>query len=169
MPQRDGRARSTTGLVIRNLIFTALVPGTAAVYVPWLILGGSHARPAAWPACAVIAAGVALYGWCISSFTTVGRGTPAPWDAPPRFVAAGPYRWVRNPMYISALTVVLGEAALFLSLSLLLYAGAMAIFFHLFVIGYEEPTLLGRFGATYADYRRNVRRWLPRPPRVTSG
>jgi len=74
----------------------------------------------------------------------------------------GPYRWVRNPIYIAALLVVLGEAWLFLSLSLLKYAVVMAIFFHLFVTGYEEPTLYRRFGETYAEYRRTVPRWIPR-------
>jgi protein-S-isoprenylcysteine O-methyltransferase Ste14 len=68
-------------------------------------------------------------------------------------------------MYISALLVVVGEAWLFHSLSLLVYAGAAAICFQLFVIGYEEPTLGRRFGDTYAEYRRTVPRWISRPPR----
>jgi protein-S-isoprenylcysteine O-methyltransferase Ste14 len=98
---------------------------------------------------------------------SVGHGTPGPWDAPRRFMAAGPYRWVRNPMYISALLVVLGEAWLLLSLSLLVYGGALAAFFHLFVIGYEEPALRRTFGETYETYRRTVPRWIPRPrPRL---
>jgi len=67
-------------------------------------------------------------------------------------------------MYIAALLVVIGEAWLFRSLPLLTYAGAAAIYFHLFVIGYEEPALRGRFGETYAEYRRTVQRWIPRPP-----
>jgi protein-S-isoprenylcysteine O-methyltransferase Ste14 len=68
-------------------------------------------------------------------------------------------------MYISALLVVIGEAWLFRSLPLLAYAGGAAIFFQLFVIGYEEPALRRRFGETYAEYRRTVPRWIPRPPR----
>jgi len=83
-------------------------------------------------------------------------------------VAAGPYRWVRNPIYLAALLVVLGEAWLFLSLPLLAYAGVMAVSFHLFVTGYEEPVLGRRFGRAYAEYRRTVPRWIPRPPRHTS-
>ncbi len=73
-------------------------------------------------------------------------------------------RWARNPIYLAALLVVGGEAWLFLSLPLLVYAGAMAVFFHLFVIGYEEPTLRRRFGETYVEYLRTVSRWIPRPP-----
>jgi protein-S-isoprenylcysteine O-methyltransferase Ste14 len=163
--------RETGGvsLALRNLFFTIVMPGTAAVYVPWLILDGSGAEPApmAWPAIVLIALGAALYAWCVWAFATVGRGTPAPWDAPRRFVAVGPYRWVRNPMYIAVLVVVIGVAWLFLSLPLLAWAGVLALAFHLFVVAYEEPTLTRTFGETYIAYRRAVRRWLPMPPRST--
>jgi protein-S-isoprenylcysteine O-methyltransferase Ste14 len=157
----------TLGLVIRNLVFTAVVPGLGGTWVPWWILTrhGHIATPAAWVAAPVIAAGVALYVWCVWNFAAVGRGTPGPWDAPSLVVAAGPYRWVRNPIYIAALLIVLGEAWLFTSLPLLAYAGVMAAFFHLFVTGYEERTLSRRFGSTYLEYRRTVPRWILRPPR----
>jgi protein-S-isoprenylcysteine O-methyltransferase Ste14 len=109
-------------------------------------------------------AGAALYLWCVWNFAAVGGGTPGLWDAPSRVVATGPYRWVRNPIYIGALLVVLGEAWLFMSLPVLAYAGAMAVFFHLFVTGYEERRLGRRFGRTYLEYRREVPRWIPRRP-----
>jgi protein-S-isoprenylcysteine O-methyltransferase Ste14 len=80
-------------------------------------------------------------------------------------VAVGPYRWVRNPIYLAALLVVLGESWLFLSLTVFAYAGLAAIFFHLFVIAYEGPTLRDRFGQRYAAYRHAVPRWVPRRPR----
>ena len=118
-------------------------------------------RAAAWEAVPVIAAGTALYVWCVWNFAAVGRGTPGPWDAPSRCVAAGPYRWVRNPIYVAALLIVLGEAWLFMSLWLVAYAGAMAVFFHLFVTGYEERTLRRRFGRTYLEYQHTVSRWIP--------
>jgi protein-S-isoprenylcysteine O-methyltransferase Ste14 len=154
-------------LALRNLLFTVVVPGSGAVWIPWWILtrGRMPPEPAGWPAVAVIAAGAALYFSCLWVFAFVGKGTPGPWDPPRRFVAVGPYRWVRNPIYIAALLVVVGEAWLFLSPRLLVYAGAVAIFFHLLVIVYEEPTLRRRFGETYAEYRRTVPRWIPRPPR----
>jgi len=156
----------TLSLIVRNLVFTVVVPGLGGVLVPWWILarhGG--ATPAVWEATVVIAAGAALYVWCVWNFAAVGDGTPGLWDAPSRVVAAGPYRWVRNPIYLAALLVVLGEAWLFMSLPVLAYAGAMAVFFHLFVTGYEEPRLARRFGSTYLEYRRTVPRWIPRPPR----
>lgn len=157
----------TFGLFVRNLVFTVVVPGLGGVLVPWWILthDGHTASPAAWEAAPVIAAGTALYVWCVWNFAAIGHGTPGPWDAPKRVVAVGPYRWVRNPIYIAALLVVLGGAWLFLSLPLLAYAGAMAVCFHLFVIGYEEPTLRRRFGSTYLEYQRKVPRWIPHPPR----
>lgn len=154
-------------LVIRNLIFTFVVPGTGALVIPWgiLTLGGPTPGPVAWPGAVPIVVGVAVYLACLRLFATVGRGTPGPWDAPRRVVATGPYRWVRNPIYIGVLLVLVGEAWLFLSLPLLVYAGAAAVAFHAFVVGYEEPTLLRSFGDTYAGYRRTVPRWIPRPPR----
>ncbi len=153
-------------LVLRNAIFTLVVPGLGAVLVPWLILArsGGAVGPVSWPAVAVIAAGAGLYFSCLWQFASVGRGTPGPWDAPRRLVMAGPYRWVRNPIYVGALLVVFGEAWQFLSLPLLAYAAVMAVLFHLFVIGYEEPTLRRRFGESYAEYLQAVPRWIPRPP-----
>jgi protein-S-isoprenylcysteine O-methyltransferase Ste14 len=124
----------------------------------------------AWPAVAIIAVGFALYLACLWLFATVGRGTPGPWDAPRRFVAVGPYRWVRNPIYLAALLVVIGEAYLFGSLPLLVYSGAVGIGCHVFVVGYEEPGLHRRFGEQYDQYRLRVPRWIPRPPsRVEPG
>ena len=154
-------------LAIRNLVFTVVVPGTVALYVPWWILtsGGATPEPAAWPAIMVVALGVSLYLWCLWLFAAVGRGTPGPWDAPRRFVAVGPYRWVRNPIYLAVLLIVIGQAWLFVASSLLLYAGVLAVAFHLVVIAYEEPTLEETFGETYTAYRQTVMRWIPRPPR----
>src|SRR6266545_664355 len=156
-------------LALRNLLFTVVVPGSGAVWIPWWILtyGGAMPQPVVWPAVIFIAAGAALYFWCLWLFATVGRGTPGPWDAPRRFVAAGPYRWVRNPIYIGALLVLFGEAWLCLSVSLLLYAVGVALGCHLFVVLYEEPTLRRRFGAEYEQYRSKVGRWIPHPPEST--
>jgi protein-S-isoprenylcysteine O-methyltransferase Ste14 len=154
-------------LVLRNLLFTVIVPGLGGVWMPWHILrrGRAAPRPVAWPALAVIVVGVSLYLLCVRAFAFVGRGTPGPWDAPRCLVAVGPYRWVRNPIYIAALLIVLGQAWFFMSLPLLGYAGAMAVCFHVFVIGYEEPALYRRFGDSYMKYRHEVARWIPRRPR----
>ncbi len=158
---------SAISLLLRNIIFTIVVPGLGGVYVPWLILTrhGDSPKPAAWYAVALIAAGALLYFSCQWFFGAVGRGTPGIWDAPRRVVSVGPYRWVRNPIYIGALLIVSGEAWLFGSVAVLLYVAALAVAFHVLVVGYEEPRLRARFGEAYETYRRSVSRWLPGPPR----
>src|SRR5438874_2586344 len=145
-------------LALRNVLFTLVVPGAGAVYAPWLILtrGGATPRPVVWTAVVLIVGGIALYARCQWMFATVGRGTPGPWDAPRQFVAVGPYRWVRNPIYIAAVLVLLGEAWLFMSLALLVYAMLAAVGCHVFVVLYEEPTLRKRFRVEYELYRRSV-------------
>jgi protein-S-isoprenylcysteine O-methyltransferase Ste14 len=157
---------STLSLTLRNFLFTLVVPVLGAVLLPrWVLTRFDNAAAATeWPAVAVIAVGVTLYLWCLWVFAAVGRGTPGPWDAPRHLVAVGPYRWVRNPIYLVALLVVLGEAWLFLSPPLVAYAGVMAISCHLFVVGYEEPTLRRRFGDSYEAYLRTVHRWMPGLP-----
>jgi protein-S-isoprenylcysteine O-methyltransferase Ste14 len=156
----------SVSLALRNLVFTVIVPGTGGVYVPWQILRlrGDAVRPEAWYALVVIAAGVTLYFWCAWSFGSVGGGTPGIWDPPRRVVATGPYRWVRNPIYLGALLIVSGEAWLFLSVGILIYAGLLAVAFLVIVTEYEEPTLHGRFGASYETYRRTVPGWIPHRP-----
>ena len=153
-------------LALRNVLFTLIVPGAGAVHAPWLILtrSGGSPRPVAWPAVMLIIGGMLLYIACQSVFAIVGGGTPGPWDAPRRFVAVGPYRWVRNPIYIAALLVLVAEAWLFLSLPVLVYAVLAGIGCHLFVVVYEEPTLQKRFGEEYDLYRRDVWRWIPHVP-----
>jgi protein-S-isoprenylcysteine O-methyltransferase Ste14 len=155
-------------LVLRNIAFSIVVPGAGGGYVPWLILTrhGASPRPAAWYAAVVIAIGVLLYLSCVRVFSTTGRGTPGIWDPPRRFVAVGPYRWVRNPIYIAALLIVSGEAWLFLSADLLIYAAVLAAGFQLVVTCYEEPRLRARFGDQYEAYLRTVRRWRPRSPHL---
>jgi protein-S-isoprenylcysteine O-methyltransferase Ste14 len=154
-------------LAVRNIVFTAVVPGLVVVAGPWWVLT-SHGHPSVpawgWPAVLVIAAGAALYGWSAWNFAVIGQGTPGPWDAPRRVVATGPYRWVRSPMYLAGLLMVLGQAWLFGSASLLEYAAAMALCCHLFVTGYEERTLARRFSPGYQEYRHTVPRWIPRRP-----
>jgi protein-S-isoprenylcysteine O-methyltransferase Ste14 len=106
--------------------------------------------------------GIAGYLWCALDFAFRGRGTPFPGDPPKVLVVKGLYKYVRNPMYISVLTVLLGECALFASWQLLEYSAAVAVMFHLFVLIYEEPALRRQMGPAYEDYCREMRRWVPR-------
>ncbi len=151
---------------IRTLIFTIVVPGFWTIAMPyWLLPRG--ARPDLLGVGAIgwflIAGGIALYFACAFwGFALRGKGTPAPIDPPKKLVIAGPYRLVRNPMYWSVASVVLGEAMVFHSRALAELAAAFFAGTTLFVLLYEEPVLRSKFGAEYEDYCRRVPRWLPR-------
>ncbi len=152
---------------LKTLLFTVLVPGTVIIYGPlWLLAtqGPLHlAADTLWILGVIpFALGVSLYLWCAWHFTFTGKGTPAPIDPPKHLVARGPYRIVRNPMYVGVITAVLGEALLFQALSLVIYAALVLLAVHLFVVFYEEPHLREQFGASYQDYCAQVPRWIPR-------
>jgi protein-S-isoprenylcysteine O-methyltransferase Ste14 len=108
-------------------------------------------------------AGALLAASCIATFITRGRGTPAPFDPPRDFVATGPYRYVRNPMYLGAGAVLLGVGLVVASPAIVLLAAFFLLAAHLFVLLYEEPALQRRFGESYLRYKTSVNRWLPRP------
>jgi len=153
-------------LWLRALFFVLLLPGTIGYALPTWI-GSAGGRPsAALHAAALVplAAGTGVLLWCVRDFAVRGRGTLAPVDPPTELVAAGLYRWVRNPMYVGVVTTLLGHALWFGSARLLLYAAAVATAFHLFVTRYEEPALERRFGESYRRYRAAVPRWVPRRP-----
>lgn len=155
-------------LALKNLLFVVLVPGTVAAYVPLFLVRGDDPTehlPARLAGGLLIALGAAGYLWCVWNFARLGRGTPAPIDAPKRLVVAGAHRWVRNPMYLSVLGAIAGWALLFESRGVLVYLAAMAVLFHLIVVFYEEPVLRSQFGPEYERYCEPVRRWWPRHPR----
>ena len=131
---------------LSTLVFTVFVPGTVAGYVPWILRRGTSftTGPAFW--------GFALHG----------GGTPAPIAPTQTLVVVGLHRYVRNPMYIGVLLAILGQAILFLSLHIALYAAIFCVIVHCFVLFYEEPTLRKQFGADYAACAARVPRWLPR-------
>jgi protein-S-isoprenylcysteine O-methyltransferase Ste14 len=99
---------------------------------------------------------------CVAFFVFRGRGTPAPFDAPREFVAVGPYRYVRNPMYIGGLTLLFGLGLYLRSVSILIFCCVLFGAVELFVLYYEEPTLRAKFGAQYERYCGSVHRWLPK-------
>ena len=155
------------GLALRSLLWTLLLPGFFAGYVPWRWFGLREVvfdprTPRHWGAALAIAAGAGLLLDCVLEFARRGRGTLSPADPPRRLVVEGPYRHVRNPMYLAVTAIVLGEVLLTGSRPLLGYWTAWFAAVNLFVLGYEEPTLRRQFGAEYRAYAANVRRWLPR-------
>jgi protein-S-isoprenylcysteine O-methyltransferase Ste14 len=162
-----GAMRRNIMVALKTLIFTIVMPGTVAGIIPWLLLQGSggHAPliPSVWMVGLLpLLLGVGLYLWCAGAFTFIGKGTPAPIDAPTVLVVRGPYRWVRNPMYVAVLSVLIGEAILFRAFLLVGYAILFWAVVHSFVVLVEEPSLLGQFGVDYETYRRTVPRWIPR-------
>ncbi len=152
-------------LFLKNLLFSILVPGTVAVYIPLLILSGSISAGHLWLKIVgifIIALGATIYAWTVWDFASFGRGTPLPIDAPKKLVVRGLYQYIRNPMYLGVILVILGWSVVFASGWLLLYALGVSVIVHLFVVLYEEPRLKMLFGAEYEAYRFVVGRWVPR-------
>lgn len=154
-------------LFVKNVIFTFLVPGTVAIYLPYrLIENPSNIFSITWGLLQFLSVilflfGVSIYFWCLWDFAVTGRGTPAPIDAPKRLVIKGLYRYVRNPMYIGILSIILGWATLYKSPAVLEYAILMWLIFTAVIIIIEEPILRRQFDKSYKDYCAQVRRWIP--------
>jgi protein-S-isoprenylcysteine O-methyltransferase Ste14 len=160
-------------VLIRAITYFTLFVGFLLVFLPARVLSSAGITApesiGAPQVTGMIAGslGALLALWCIATFIFIGRGTPAPFDPPRLLVDAGPYRFVRNPMYIGA-GLALGGAALFYrSWALLGYAVAFAFITHLFVVVYEEHALRSTFGDAYVRYCDRVHRWWPARPRAT--
>jgi protein-S-isoprenylcysteine O-methyltransferase Ste14 len=159
-------------LWLQGLIFSVLVPGVVAFFVPqWL-----RTSPAAggWWSLGWIAfaAGAAIYTLCLFNFLAAG-GTPAIFftrhiravmgEEPKEVVRKGLYRYSRNPMYVGVITAIAGQALVYRSRGIALYALLAALVFHCVVVFLEEPHLARARGPAYDDYRRCVPRWLGLP------
>ena len=158
---------SRLSLALRSLLWTILLPGVVAGYIPWRFFGLSHVQlditnPLTALALLLIAAGAALLIACTWEFAARGKGTLSPVDPPKELVVQGLYRYVRNPMYLSVSTIVLGEALLARSRALVVYWVILFVAANLFVMLYEEPALRRQFGESYTRYQEGVGRWLPR-------
>ena len=152
-------------VALRSFLFLILAPGVVAGYIPLALLrNGAQIETGvfAWLAFPLWIVGGVIVLWSFWNFLAQGRGTPAPIDPPKELVAAGFYRYVRNPMYVGVLAAILGHFLWFGYWNLLLYAGIVFLAFHAFVTYYEEPNLKKRFGAAYEDYLKRVPRWIPR-------
>jgi protein-S-isoprenylcysteine O-methyltransferase Ste14 len=164
----DWASSSAAWLALRSLLWTILLPGVVAGYVPWRFFGLRQAEitfsPSHLPGLLCVGVGIVLLAACIFEFARSGRGTLSPIDPPRRLVVRGLYRYVRNPMYLSVTMILLGEVLLTGLRALAVYWALWFVAANLFVIGYEEPTLHRLFGPSYEEYRRNVGRWLPRRP-----
>ncbi len=163
----------TNNVFVRNLaavfktaLFTILVPGTVAGYIPWALR--RHAAIATHgleevASIAVIATGILIYlHTAFWGFAWTGSGTPAPIAPTSTLVVRGLHHYVRNPMYLGVALTIAGQAWLFHSREDATFAVCMILIAHLFVISYEEPALRKQFGEEYARYRARVPRWIPK-------
>lgn len=151
--------------VAGSAVFFLAAPGVVAGLMPYLLTGwrmlpSLWAVRAAGAALAAAGAGVLLHSFW--RFASEGRGTPAPNAPTERLVTGGAYRYVRNPMYVSVLAAILGQALFLGQPILILYGAAVGIAVVSFVLLYEEPILKRRYGARYEEYRRAVPGWIPR-------
>ena len=154
--------------ILGSALFFAVAPSTVAGLVPWWITRWEF-RPSFFDLDATRAVGIVLIVAGLpglvdsfARFALQGLGTPAPIAPTQNLVVTGLYRYVRNPIYIAVVAVILGQAILFGDSRLMTYGGLMWLAFHAFVLTYEEPVLAQSFGAEYEDFRANVPRWIPR-------
>jgi protein-S-isoprenylcysteine O-methyltransferase Ste14 len=145
-------------------IFSFILPITVLVIVPlwiekdWTI----NINFSLFAGSIMVLIGLLIMVVCISSFIRIGRGTLAPWSPTKKLVVKGLYRYVRNPMILGVLIVLLGEALVLRSQNILIWAASFFVINTIYFIVYEEPDLEDRFGDEYRQYKKHVSRWLPR-------
>lgn len=154
--------------VLGSALFFVVAPCVLAGLIPWSMTRWEF-RPAFFGLEGARSVGVLLIlvglPGLVDSFARFalqGLGTPAPIAPPQNLVVTGLYRYVRNPMYVAVVAIILGQAILFGDGRLMTYGVFMWLAFHAFVLTYEEPVLAQSFGAEYEDFRANVPRWIPR-------
>jgi protein-S-isoprenylcysteine O-methyltransferase Ste14 len=161
--------RRTTA-ALGSVIFFALAPGVVAGFIPWWLTGWRVRQPFLFwvmtplrvVGAALIASGAVVLVGAFVRFAADGVGTPAPIAPTQMLVVGGLYRYVRNPMYLAVIAVIIGQALVLGQPVLLTYAAVVGADMAAFVNGYEEPALADRFGAEYEAYRRAVPAWWPR-------
>ncbi len=150
-------------LLLRHLV-SLILPMTVLIIVPALIEPRRVVASGLELASGILLLliGICIMAFTIGSFATRGRGTLAPWSPPLHLVVHGTYAYVRNPMILGVIIVLFGEALMFRSWPIFIWA-VLAFFVNtVYFIFSEEPGLEKRFGEEYRQYKRNVPRWLPR-------
>ena len=152
-------------LFLRSALWTILFPGIIAVYIPWRFFGVRYASVEGiggvigW---LLVLIGAVLLLASIVEFARRGKGTLSPVDPPKRLVVSGPYRWVRNPMYAGVVFMLVGQSLFTSGLGLVVYVAVLFGIVDVFITLHEEPYLEHMFGDSFREYKRNVRRWMPR-------
>ena len=114
---------------------------------------------AAWLGGAVFVSALALFAWAITTITQAGSSvqTNIPTAS---IVDTGPYRFTRNPIYLSMMLGLVGLAVAFDGLWLLAMLAPFFLVIRYGVVAREEAYLERKFGEVYRRYRASVRRWL---------
>jgi protein-S-isoprenylcysteine O-methyltransferase Ste14 len=155
------RVRAAAG----TLLFLVVAPGVVSGLVPWLLTGWHATGVAAWLQVlgwVIIGLGAAVLLEAFARFVIEGVGTPAPTAPTEKLVVGGLYRYVRNPMYLAVVALILGQALVLGRWVLVGYGFVFGLTVWSFVHWYEEPTLRRQFGSAYDDYRATVPGWWPR-------
>ncbi len=147
------------------------LPAIVLIFIPWTLDRHPVLAPMLPLALGllIMAAGLFVMAETILTFIRIGRGTLAPWSPTRRLVAAGMYAYVRNPMILGVITVLIGESIALLSLPILVWAVLVFVINTVYFVFSEEPGLEKRFGDEYREYKRNVPRWIPRRTPWTPG
>lgn len=110
----------------------------------------------------IMVIGLYAIGSTVSSIIKIGKGTLAAWSPSNHLVISGMYRYVRNPMILGVLTVLIGESVAILSYRILIWSACFFVINTIWFLVFEEPSLIKKFGDEYREYKRNVPRWVPR-------
>jgi len=165
--QKVATMRTMTAAV-GSAAFLLIAPGVVGGLVPWWLtswqMGASYPAAVRITGAVLAAMGAVALLATFAQFAIQGHGTPAPAAPTERLVVRGLYRYVRNPMYLAVLAVIVGQALLLSRPVLLGYAATVAAACITFVYGYEQPTLTRQYGDQYRSYRRAVPGWWPRLP-----
>jgi protein-S-isoprenylcysteine O-methyltransferase Ste14 len=110
----------------------------------------------------ILAIGLFLMAWSVLQFVRV-KGTPVPFNPPPRLVTTGPYAHVRNPMLTGVFILLFGLGVLLRSISIVSMFTPLFILFNVWELkAVEERELERRLGKDYVEYRKRVPMFIPR-------
>lgn len=157
--------KETTKLILKTVAFSLTLPLLFAFVFPLIILFYLNFFTfeiyyLKYTGLAFIIIGIAIYVISCYYFIFYGKGTPSPLDSPEKLITEGIYKYTRNPMYLSGILMVLGEAIFFESFMILLYSFLLFLVYHFFIVFYEEPHLMKKYGQIYEEYMKRTPRWI---------